>query len=391
MLSHAEYSRHRNCAADFYVRADSQREGDGLPVRLLQIPPNGSRIQASREEQRVGPPHRRVAPHGSRQGLIEDVEVVREREIEVTIRQRWSIVADLLRASIGFPEKEVARSEASHPGEQALAIEEPIRQQDPHEPTRVEDGAEMRMACERFGAGADEQHTGTLVVVDRKEPEAIRADQQTSPAVDAGGVVAIEAGRGRLQRGRAPELAQSGRREPLASGGDDLAHDETGAVSVGDMRDGSARGGGPRRVEISRADRAGDEIGKEGQPRPDRLDERSSAVRVFVDTEDEVGHAVSPSGRPRQVSREGAVGVGDIRYVEPSRAARVRSRNAARLAKKGRNRTRGRPGPRVLLVADSRAYATVTAPPPRARACPARACSPCGRGTRDSAATGGGT
>src|SRR5690348_2479629 len=33
----------------------------------------------------------------------------------------------------------------------------------------------------------------------------------------------------------------------------------------------------------------------------------------------------------------------------------------------------------------------VTAPPRRARACPARACSPCGRGTPGSAATGGGT
>src|SRR5215471_1346490 len=120
MLSRAEHPRHRNGTADFYVRADSQREGDGLPVRLLQISPNGSRIQASREEQRVGPPRRRVAPHGSRQGLIEDVEVVREREVEVTIRQRRSIVGDLLHASPGFPEKKVARSEASHPSEEGL-------------------------------------------------------------------------------------------------------------------------------------------------------------------------------------------------------------------------------------------------------------------------------
>src|SRR5215468_3919741 len=129
---------------------------------------------------------------------------------------------------------------------------------------------------------------------------------------------------------------------------------------------------------------------------PERLKYRTAppwrSARALVDTGDEVGHAVNASERPRQSRRKEPVGVGDATYDTSSLAVPpVSGEETRRAPGEGCSRTRGLGRPRVALVADSRAYSSVTAPPPRARACPARACSPCGRGTRDSAATGGGT
>src|SRR5215470_19765685 len=87
---------------------------------------------------------------------------------------------------------------------------------------------------------------------------------------------------------------------------------------------------------------------------------------VLVDTGDEVGHAVNPSERPRQCRRKAPVDVGDATYDPSSLAVPpVSGEETRRAPGEGCSRTRGRPSPRVALVADSRAYSGVTAPPPR--------------------------